>query len=294
MDPRDRQPYSALPDRPALRAPGGARVLLWPIVNVEVWDPARPMPRQVLPPPTGQAPLPDVPNWSWHEYGMRVGIWRLLDLFAALDVRPTLSVNGRVVEAYPRVAAACRDAGWEFMAHGWDQRPIHLEPDQPAMIARTLDALEACTGVRPTGWLGPGLTQTLNTPDHLVAAGVRWIGDWVHDDEPTVLTTRHGPLVTLPYSVECNDIPIILVQHHTAAELAVRIVETFDRLHAEGAARVKILAVAVHPYISGVPHRIGHLERALRHVLARDGVLAWQGGRIYEWFRGERPQLFPA
>ena len=172
MQPRDRVAYSAIIDRPKLKLPGGARVVVWTIVNLEVWDIAKPMARQVLSAPTGVPMLPDVPNWSWHEYGMRVGFWRFHKLYEQLGIRPTLSINARVCVDYPRVAQACNDAGWEFMGHSYEQGPIHKEENQEAMIHRSMDVLEKFTRKRPIGWLGPGLTQTLETPELLAKAGV--------------------------------------------------------------------------------------------------------------------------
>lgn len=284
MVPRQRAPYSAIVDRPPLKLPGGARVVVWTIVNLEVWDIARAMARQVLPAPTGAALLPDVPNWSWHEYGMRVGFWRFEELFRRLRIRPTLALNARVCVDYPRVAQACRDASWEFMGHSYEQGPIHLEKDQPAMIARSLDTIEKFTGKRPLGWLGPGLTQTLETPENLAAAGVKYIGDWVYDDEPTEIQTANGPLVTLPYSVETNDIPMMLVQHHEAAYWTQKCIDSFERYYAEGAARAKIMAIAIHPYISGQPFRIKYLEDVYRKINRRRGVLHWNGEQILDWY----------
>jgi peptidoglycan/xylan/chitin deacetylase (PgdA/CDA1 family) len=136
----------------------------------------------VLPAPTGQVLVPDVPNWSWHEYGMRVGVWRFFDLFKRLDIRPTLSINARVCEDYPRVAGAAHDAGWEFMGHAYEQMPIHKIDDQKAMIDKSIAVIENFTGKKPVGWLGPGLTQTYETPELLAAAGIKYIGDWVYDD----------------------------------------------------------------------------------------------------------------
>ncbi len=222
MIPSQRADYSAIVDRPPLKLPGGARMVVWTIVNLEVWDIAAPMARQVLPAPTGQPMLPDVPNWCWHEYGMRVGCWRFFDLYKRLDIRPTLSINARVCEDYPRVAQEARDLGWEFMGHAYDQGPIHKVEDQRGMIFRSCDVIEKFTGKRPVGWLGPGLTQTLETPDMLAEAGVKYIGDWVYDDEPTVIRTTKGPLVTLPYTVELNDIPMMIVQHHESDHLYKR------------------------------------------------------------------------
>lgn len=287
LQPRERLPYSAIVDRPPLVLPGGARIAIWSIVNLEVWDIARPMARQVLPAPTGQVLLPDVPNWSWHEYGMRVGVWRFFRMYERLGIAPTLSINARVCQDYERVARQARDAGWEFMGHSWEQGPIHKEPDQRAMIHRSLDEIERFTGRRPVGWLGPGLTETLETPELLAEAGVQYIGDWVHDDEPTVIHTDKGSLVTLPYTVELNDIPMMLVQHHESDYLLKRAIDQFDRLYEEGAERAKIMSIAIHPYISGQPHRIRYLEKFYEHVAGHAGVLHWNGVQLLDWYRGQ-------
>jgi hypothetical protein len=128
------------------------------------------------------------------------------------------------------------------------------------------------------------LTQTLETPDLLAAAGIKYIGDWVYDDEPTTIRTANGPLVTLPYSVELNDIPMMIVQHHQSDYLAKRAIDQFDRLYAEGKERAKIMALAIHPYISGQPHRIKYLEAIYQHVARFDGVLHWNGVEILDWY----------
>ena len=285
MQPRERAPYSAIVDRPPLKLPDGARLVVWSIVNLEVWDIGRPMPRQILSPPMGVSLLPDVPNWAWHEYGMRVGVWRFFELFRRHGIRPTLSINARVCQDYERVAATARDAGWEFMGHCWDQGPIHSIPDQKGMIHRSLDFLERFTGRRPVGWLGPGLTETLETPELLVEAGVKYIGDWIWDDEPAEIATAHGPLVTLPYSAELNDIPTMLIQHHESAYWATRCKDAFDLLYQEGAERAKIMAIAIHPYISGVPHRIKYLEQVYDYAKTHEGVVFWTGEEILQWWQ---------
>ena len=284
MLPRERCAYSAIVDRPPLKLPGRARLVFWTIVNLEVWDIGKPMARQVLPPPTGQTHVPDVPNWSWHEYGMRVGVWRFFDLFKRLEIRPTLSINARVCEDYARVAAQAKTEAWEFMGHSYEQGPIHAEPDQKAMVARSLDIIERCCGKRPLGWLGPGLTETLDTPEILAAAGIKYIGDWVYDDEPTVIRTAAGPLLTLPYTVELNDIPMMIIQHHQSDYLLRRAIDQFDRLYAEGEQRAKIFALAIHPYISGQPHRIKYLEAIYDYARRFDGVVYWTGEEILHWY----------
>ena len=285
--PNERTPFSAIVDRPALKLPGDARVVIWSVVNLEVWDIGRPMARQILPAPTGVPLLPDVPNWSWHEYGMRVGVWRFFKLYEQLGIIPTLSINARVCEDYTRVAAAARDAGWEFMAHAYDQMPIHKYEDQRGMIHKSMDVIEKFTGKRSVGWLGPGLTQTLETPELLAEAGVKYIGDYVWDDEPVRVSTAKGPLVALPYTVELNDIPTMIVQHHESPYWATRCIDMFDRLYQEGAERPKIMAIAIHPYISGQPHRIKYLEQIYEHIGRHKDVVHWTGEQILDWYNSQ-------
>jgi peptidoglycan/xylan/chitin deacetylase (PgdA/CDA1 family) len=170
------------------------------------------------------------------------------------------------------------------MGHSYDQLPMHKWDDQPGMIKRSMDILETFTGKRPLGWLGSGLTQTLETPEHLVDAGVKYIGDWVFDDEPAVIRTAKGPLVTLPYTVEINDIAMMVVQHHESEHLLRRAIDQFDRLYQEGEKRAKVMALAIHPYISGQPHRIKYLEQIYDYVARFDGVLHWNGTQIYDWY----------
>lgn len=289
MIPRERIPYSAIVDRSPLRLPGDARLVVWPVVNVEEWEIGRPMARQVLPAPTGVSVAPDVPNWAWHEYGMRVGFWRLKAALDRFGIVPTLSINGHVCETYPRVAGAAHDAGWEFMGHGFVQTPVHQVDDQRAMIRRTVDTIRAFTGAPPVGWLGPGLTQTLETVDHLAEAGIRYIGDWVLDDQPCPIQTAHGELVAMPYSVELNDIPMMAVQHHESQVFVQRVVDSFDRLLAEGEQNPRVMCIAVHPFLSGVPHRIRYFEQAFEYMLGKPGVLFWTGRRILEWYRSQVP-----
>ena len=289
MKPRERLPYSAMIDRDPLRLPDGVRLVVWPIVNVENWDIDGAMPRTVLPPPMGGSLLPDVPNWAWQEYGMRVGFWRLLEALKSRDIRATLSINGSVCDVYPRLAGAAHAAGWEFMAHSQIQRPMHLVEDQRAAIRESVESITRLTGKRPRGWLGPGLTETFDTPDHLAAEGFEYIADWVMDDQPQEIETTHGPLVTLPYSVELNDIPMMMVQHHSARELFDRSMDQFTRLYAESEQSARIMGIAVHPYITGVPHRIGYFEQLLDALKQQPGVVFWTGEEILDWYRRERP-----
>jgi len=285
--PVQRLRYTAPADRPKHSLLGGQKLILWPVVNIENWLIENPMPRQVLVAPTAAVLQPDLPNWAWHEYGMRVGFWRFLEMFERLSIRPTLSINGSVIEAYPRVAVAARDAGWEFMGHGWVQVPTHKMPDQREAITRTVKTITDFTGRACHGWLGPGLTETLETPDILAEAGITWLGDFVVDDLPARVATAHGEMLALPYSVELNDIPVVMIQHHDEEELPRRARLQAKRLiaEAEASAGVKIMCIAIHPYISAVPHRIDALVAAFAELTADPRVVCMQGDEIAAWYR---------
>jgi len=248
------------------------------------------MARTVLSPPGGGAQLPDIPNRCWQEYGMRVGFWRLKAALDRLSIRATLCLNGTVCEHYPRIVRAALDSNWELQGHSDVQRPMHEAPDQRAAIRATRRAIEEFSGRRPRGWLGPGLTETAETPEILVEEGFEYVGDWVLDDEPTEIATAAGPLVTVPYSVELNDIVIMVLQHHKARELYDRAVDQFERLYEEGAQRPRIMGFGVHPYITGVPHRIRYFEMMLAEIASRPGVLFWTGEQIVDWYRHARSQ----
>jgi peptidoglycan/xylan/chitin deacetylase (PgdA/CDA1 family) len=286
---RARTPYRPIHERPALKLPGDARVAVWIIVNVENWSPAGPMPRAVLPPPMGAPLLPDVPNWAWHEYGMRVGFWRFVDVLAARGLKCTFATNGSVGALYPQVWEAALKAGWDFMGHGFVQRPMHKVEDEKAAIADTIEAIRAFTGSPPRGWESPGLTETDATLDLLAEAGIEYVADWILDDQPVPLATRAGEIVSVPYTVDVNDVLISAVQQLPSDAILQRGRDQFDRLWLDGAKAPRVMAISIHPYLTGVPHRIKYLEMLLDGILERDGVVIWTGAQILDWYRSQVP-----
>jgi allantoinase len=281
---RDRVPYNPINARPKLSLPGGARIAVWTIVNVENWDPQAAMPRTVLPPPMGQPMLPDLPNWAWHEYGLRVGFWRFLDVLSSRGLKATFAVNGTCCALYPEVCAAAMEAGWDVMGHGFVQKPMHKVEDQRAAIADTIDAIRTFTGKPPRGWESPGLTETLETADLLAEAGIEYVADWVLDDQPVPIRTRKGRLISVPYTAEINDVVLSAVQQQPSDEIFRRGRDQFDRLYKEGAMIPRVMAISIHPYLTGAPHRIGYLEQLYDYILERDGVMMWTGAEILDWY----------
>lgn len=288
---RDRIDYRPITRRPPLRLPGGARVAVYTIVNVENWRPTHAMPRTVLSPPMGQPLLPDVPNWAWHEYGMRVGFWRFLDALSSRGLRATFAVNGSACRLYEEACAAAREAGWEFMGHGHVQGPMHGLEDQAGAIRETIAAIRDFTGRPPRGWESPGLTETDATLDLLAEAGIEYVADWPLDDQPVEMKVRSGRMLSVPYPVEVNDVVISAVQLHASDEILRRGRDTFDRLYQDGVATPRIMPISIHPYLTGVPHRIGYLERLYDHIAGHEGVAWMTGEEILDWYWGEMQRL---
>jgi allantoinase len=288
MLPTERLEYSPIAQRPRLGLPDGARLVVWVIVNVEEWDPKEPMPRTVLSPPAGGAPMPDIPNWAWHEYGNRVGFWRMLEVFDEHQVRAVLAVNGSAIARYELIARAALERGWEFIGHGFTQKSMQKVADERDDIRKTAAAIREFTGKTPRGWLGPGLTETWETPDLLAEEGFEYVCDWVLDDQPVLLRTRTKPIVSIPYTQECNDVAMMLIQHHKASEYYDRAIDQFEQLYADAAGSALIMALVVHPYIMGAPHRLKYFRNALARIREHRDLLFWTGEEILDWYLAQR------
>ena len=286
MLPGERIAYDPIAGRRRLALPDGKRVAVWVIVNIEEWNPLETMPRTVLTPPAGGAPMPDIPNWAWHEYGNRVGFWRILEVFDDFSIPGNLSVNGCAIAAYPQIAQAAHERGWEFIGHGFSQKNMQKVADEAEDIRRTSEAIAGFTGKPPRGWLGPGLTETWETPERLVAAGYDYVADWVLDDQPVVLNTRHGPLANVPYTQECNDVAMMLIQHHKASEYRDRAIDQFEQIRSDARHGARVMALVLHPYIMGAPHRLRYFREAVAHISGCPDAVFMTGGAILDWWRG--------
>ncbi len=284
MLPTERISYSPIVGRPRLVLPDGARLAVWVIVNIEEWNAREPMPRTVLSPPAGGSPMPDIPNWAWHEYGNRVGFWRFVEVLDDLKIRAALAINGSAIKSYEPISRAALDRGWEFIGHGYSQKNMQKVEDERADIVRTTEAILEFTGKRPRGWLGPGLTETWHTPDILAEEGYTYLCDWVLDDQPLWLKTSGKPLVSVPYTQECNDVAMMLIQHHPAREYRDRAIDQFNQLYADAAGSARIMALVLHPYIMGVPHRLRYVREALEHIRSFSDVAFSTGSEIADWF----------
>jgi len=279
-----RADYVPMTNRQPLKLPGNARVAVWPVINVEEWDINTPMARTVLPSPQGVTVIPDIANYGWFDYGLRVGFWRLKEVLDRQGIRATLSLNASICHSCPQIVAASRTSGWEILGHGFIQRALNTEANEREVIRRSIDTIKAYTGTAPRGWMGPGLAETFDTPDILAEEGIEYICDWCNDDQPYRMKVKRGSMVAIPYTVELNDIPIYIVQHHRSPELFERARDHFDTLYREGADSARIMCVSTHPYITGVPHRIKYYDQIFTYMRQFPGVVFMTGSEIVDWY----------
>lgn len=269
----DRLPYSPIVDRQPIQWPGGARLAVWIVPNVEHYE--------YLPPPGSadpypRTPHPDVRKYAYHDYGNRVGFWRMLEVFDRHEIPCTVSLNVAVLDHYPEIAAAMIERDWELMSHGlYNTRFVTgmTEDVERAFYEECNEVLQRHTGGRFAGMLGPYITANSHTPDVMVEVGMRYTADWVHDERPAPIRTRSGrPLVALPYTYELNDAPLLMRSHVEADAYEGLCRDQFDRVYRDAADGGRVLCLALHPFAIGQPHRIGALDRVLDHFRSHDGV----------------------
>jgi allantoinase len=284
-----RIPYRFSNEGPALQAYPEGNILVHLVVNVEHWQFDAPMPRTIITPPHGRETVPDVPNFSWVDYGMRCGLPRILEAITSRGLKASTSCNAGVIHAYPRAAEAMHAAGWEFIGHGVHQKALNHAGAEEEVVQTSLDMIEAFTGQRPRGWLGPGLRESHTTPEVLKKAGIDYVFDWVVDDVPNWMTTAEGPLLSLPYNLEINDSIIYAVEKHSSDEMFERLQRTVALFTREARQRPRVLALGLHPHLIGVPHRFGSFERMLDLLQNTPGVCFVQGADIADWYTAQVP-----
>ncbi|MGE0314325.1 MAG: polysaccharide deacetylase family protein [Lautropia sp.] len=290
MEPRRYGPFAYRPivGRPALRWPDGARLALWVNPNIEFFRLDDVMPGNVNERVhRADAKVPNVRNWSLRDYGNRVGVWRLMEVLERHGIRASAALNSEVCEQHPEIVARAVSLGWEMIGHARTNalRLNEMAPDaERETIVSTLDTIERACGVRPTGWLGPGLAETWNTLELLAQAGVRYVCDWVNDDQPYLMDVGNPRMVALPYSLQTNDVPAYFDMKMSVPEFEATIRRQFDVLYREGAESGRVMAIAVHPFVTGQPHRIGALDAALDYICSHPGVWRATGREIVEHY----------
>lgn len=275
--------YVPLPERGKLEWPNGARVALILTFNLETWDLVKDSdePYYAGGPPILPATLPghtpDFPNFTWREYGQRIGIWRLYELFDELGVKASCTANAVTFERRRAMVDACLDRNWELLAHNWEQGELltdyaHEPETERRIIASSTETYEKNVGRKPAGWLSSSLRGTLNTCEILKGRGYKFYCDIMNDDQPYLIRTPNGPIVSVPYSNEINDFTILTRRGHTTDEYRDILIEELNVLHHEGDRQARIMNVGVHPHVSGRAYRIRALREFLEHAKSLGGV----------------------
>ncbi|QFS83701.1 Peptidoglycan deacetylase [Roseivivax sp. THAF40] len=290
MPSNPRIPFQLSSDRAPLTGPEGKNLIVHIVMNIEYWPIERAMPRGIIPAPHGATPAPpDVPNFSWVEYGLRCGMPRILDMLDRKGLPCSAFLNAQVADVYPTLMEAVMGAGWELVGHGFFQQSLKQAEDEADVIRRCLDRLEQAGGARPRAWLGPGLGETEHTPDILKSEGIEFLHDWVLDDLPTWMKTKHGPLMALPYSFELNDVPVYAIQNGSTDEYLKRVEATLAVFERELKSQPRVMTLALHPHIIGVPHIAHHFEQALDLLTARDDTIFLTSSGIGDWYAAADP-----
>lgn len=279
-----RYAFSPIDHRPPLKWPDGARIAVWVILNVEHFEYDKPG-ISIYPMP---GLSPDVLNHAWRDYGNRVGFWRLLRTLEKHGLRASVALNSAVCDHYPALVEEARKRDWEFLGHGRTNSQLLAglsEEQERELIGSVVQTIAEQTGTPPRGWLSPALTETPRTLDLLAEAGIDYVCDWCNDDQPYPLEVAHGSLLSVPYSIEVNDIPLFLSQGQSGEIFYQTVCDQFDVLYEEGKESGRVMAIALHPFITGLPFRAKHLDRALAYIRSHRDVWFTTGGEIAGWYR---------
>lgn len=287
--------YVPLPQRLPLKWPNGARVALILTFNLETWDLTKDTDKPYY--AGGPAILPDVlpgntpdfPNFTWREYGQRVGIWRLFDLFDELGVPASCTTNAVTFERRKAMTDAVLERGWELLTHNWEQGELlsnfaHQPEAERDIVLRSLEQFEKHTGRKSKGWLSSSLRGTLQTADILAEQGCTFYCDIMNDDQPFLLRTPNGPIVSVPYSNEINDFTFITRKNYTTDQFRDALIEELDVLYEEGGKTGRIMNVGLHPHVSGRAHRVRALREFIEHAKSLPGVWWATREEIAEWY----------
>jgi peptidoglycan/xylan/chitin deacetylase (PgdA/CDA1 family) len=277
-----RYEYSPITRRPDYSWPGGRRLAVYIGFNVEHFSFGEGLGAALGP----TSPEPDVLNYSWRDYGNRVGVWRCLELFEQLRLRVGVLLNTALYDYCPEVIAAFARRGDELIGHGHTNslRQGELSPAAERKLLRSCrERIRKESGRAPGGWLSPWISESFATPDLLAATGYRYTLNWCHDDQPVRFKTRNGPLWSIPYPQELNDVPMIVARRMDGRDFADMIVDNLDEMLTQSREQPLVMGIALHPYIVGQPYRLRHLRRALKHVTAAKRVWLTTPGAICEF-----------
>jgi peptidoglycan/xylan/chitin deacetylase (PgdA/CDA1 family) len=281
--------YSPIADRPDFSWPGGKRLAVYIALCVEHFSYGSGGLGLSYSP---GLPHPNTYNWAWREYGNRVGGWRLLELLEQHGVPPTVLLNTACYEHCPELVAAYRAAGAEIVAHGYTNstHPNELDEDTERELVRDVyEAISREEGAPPAGWMSPGANPSSITEDLLAETGFRYTLDWPMDDQPVWLQTRGGPLLSIPYPHEVNDVPTVVLHHANADAFERLAIDNLDEMVAQSEQQALVCGITLHTFIFGQPFRVRRLRDVLTHLAGLPGVWLTTPRAIADHFATVQP-----
>jgi peptidoglycan/xylan/chitin deacetylase (PgdA/CDA1 family) len=286
-------PYRPISIRTRFAWPNGAGLAIWVIPNIEFFHLSHVMPGVANERVSKEhAKVPNIRNWAVRDYGNRVGIWRFFDILSKYNIRGTAALNSDICLHHPQIIQRAVELDWELMGHCQTNtvRLNEMNPEQEQeAIHETLEVIAKSSGKRPVGWLGAGLSETWNTLDILAEEGLQYVADWACDDLPFKMSFNGKSLMSIPYSLHVNDTTQFFNQKLTAEEFETLIKAQFNYLYQEAKTAPKVMAIALHPYVSGVPQWAGAIDRALEYVSGHKDIWFATGSEISNYFQQQVP-----
>jgi allantoinase len=287
----NRYDYVPITRRPDYNWPNGSRLAVYIGLNLEHFAFGEGLGAEIAP----GGPQPDVLNYAWRDYGNRVGAWRMMEMFDALNLPVSVLANSAMYDYAPELMTAFRARGDEVLGHGRsnsERQSILSADDEAQLIAEASAKITEHEGTPPKGWLSPWIAESSVTPDLLAAAGYGYTLNWCMDDQPVWMRTRAGRLLSIPYPQEVNDIPSIVARKDSAKQFADMIVDNFDEMLQQARSQPLVMGIALHPYLVGQPYRLRHLRRALNHIVTHsDQIWLTKAGNIFEYCNTEIKDL---
>lgn len=279
-----RFPYTPIVGRPPLRMPNDARIAVWIGLNIEYLDFNEP----VLTVRFDMAPPPSPHGYGWYQYGMRIGVFRIMDILDDHGMRASVPLYSEICKSYPVIIEEGNKRDWVWLAHGTRGRVNPHDfadaDEERAYLQQIVDGIAQGTGKAPNGWLGPALTESYNTPDLLAELGVTYVCDWVADDQPFAMKVESGRMINVPYAVDGLNDMRLLGTMFTGEDYAKIIIDQFDQLYADGATHSRVMGIPIHPFITGQPYRAKHFRRAIEHIASHDDVWLATSDEIADWY----------
>ncbi len=242
------------------------------------------------------SPPPNLRSYLWREYGNRVGVWRLLELFDELDFPLAVIANTAVYDHAPEIMAAHRNRGDEVIGHGIsNSKPLAAmeEAEERQLVEDVTAQLTKEEGKPPQGWLSPYLAPSERTPDLLAEYGYDYTLDFgMMDDQPFWCETAPSnkdtpePMLCLPYPIELNDQPAMVFRRDTPDQFFSSAIDQFDEMRRSSDTYPQIFVVSLHSFIAGQPYRLKHLRRLLEHIQAHEtDVWVTRPGEVARHYR---------